>query len=595
MNILRSWGLLAVGAIRRYEISLDLEAALKVAENANQAKTTFLANMSHEIRTPMNSIMGFAELALDQVVLPQVKDYLEKITDSTKWLLHIINDILDISKIESGKMEMECIPFDLHSIFTRCQSVILPSVNEKGLTLHVYAEPIKGKLLMGDPVRLYQALMNLLTNAVKFTQSGTVKLSSSVLSSDENSARVYFEVSDSGIGMTSQQIVKVFDPFVQADSSTTRNFGGTGLGLTITKNIISLMGGILCLDSSPGVGTMFSFTLSFETIDASSDIPGYTSSSTLERPHFEGHILICEDNSLNQQVISEHLARVGIRSFIAENGKIGLEMVQERIRTGLKPFDLIFMDVFMPVMDGIEAARKINELGTGTPIVAMTANVMTNELEKYEQSGMTGHVSKPFTSQELWRCLLMYFKPVGIDRLGENDYVSDREELHKKLCAKFVQDNRNKYEEISGAISSGDTVLAHRLAHTLKTNAGMIGQTLLQETAAEIESALRHGYALHPGLISGLEEQLLEALEECTSMLAASSAAAPEETLDSELALTLLRKLDAMLANINPECVDLIDDLRAIPGTQELSRQIEDYDFESAALSLAKILENWVL
>jgi signal transduction histidine kinase len=227
----------------------------------------------------MNSIMGFAELARSLAVVPQVKDYLNKIYTSTKWLLAIINDILDVSKIETGKMELDHVPFNLHEVFSRCQSVILHEVKEKGLDLGIYAESVTGKQLLGDPVRLYQVLMNLLSNAVKFTGSGTIKFASTIKREANNKSTVYFEVRDTGIGMDADQIVKIFDPFTQADSSTTRDYGGTGLGLSIVKNIIELMGGELFVDSLPGIGSTFSFELTFDTIDASE--------SSLERTGFD--------------------------------------------------------------------------------------------------------------------------------------------------------------------------------------------------------------------------------------------------------------------------------------------------------------------
>ncbi|MCL2028990.1 MAG: ATP-binding protein, partial [Deltaproteobacteria bacterium] len=259
----------------------------EIAEESSKAKSNFLATMSHEIRTPMNSIMGFAELALDTPdngITPQVKDYLGKIRDSTKWLLNIINDILDISKIESGKMELEFVPFDLHEVFLRCQSTIMPGVKEKGLDLSFYVEPPLGKRLVGDSVRLYQVLMNLLSNAVKFTHAGTVKISSFIKDADDSQATVYFEVKDKGIGLSPEQVKKVFEPFVQADSSTTRNFGGTGLGLTIAANLVELMGGRLKVDSSPGAGSTFSFEIVFSTIDKLDDKTDHAKFSLLEKP-----------------------------------------------------------------------------------------------------------------------------------------------------------------------------------------------------------------------------------------------------------------------------------------------------------------------
>jgi len=570
--------------VRRDEL---LKEAIEEAQAANRAKSVFLAKMSHEIRTPMNSIMGFAELALSKAISPQVKEYLGKITDSTKWLLRIINDILDISKIESGRIEFEKVPFDLHSVFTRCQSVIGQSADKKGLELHVYTEPPIGKKLLGDPVRIYQALMNLLSNAVKFTNSGTVKVSSAITEFGENSVSVYFEVKDSGIGMTAEQIGKIFEPFMQADSSTTRNYGGTGLGLAITRNIVELMGGALKVESEPGVGSIFSFELTLETVDALDDMPEYSEISIIEKPVFSGLVLICEDNQMNQQVICEHLKRVGLSTAIAENGKMGVEMVEERIRKGLPPYDLIFMDIFMPVMDGVEAAEKITALGTRTPIVAMTANVMTSALEKYKESGMDDCVGKPFTTQELWRCLLKYLVPIKFKEVDETVQMRDNDELLKKLRRKFAKDNQAKYAEITGALATGDMTLAHRLTHTIKSTAGMIGKAGLQSAAAEVEELLKNGVFPATGQMNALEIELSRALNELTPLLGAPEGQHRAGDSDASQARELLERLGAMLENINPECVNLLEEIRTLPGTEELVRQIEDYDFEAAAQTLA--------
>ena len=566
-----------------------LEALVKErtaeAEAASKSKSEFLANMSHEIRTPMNSIMGFAELALDNDASPQVKEYLSKITDSSKWLLHIINDVLDISKIESGKMELENIPFDLQGIFARCQSVILPDVNKKGLDLRVYAEPRTGKKLLGDPVRLYQALMNLLSNAVKFTDSGAVRFTSAISGSDDNTTTVYFEVKDSGIGMTPEQIGKIFEPFMQADPSTMRNYGGTGLGLVITKNIVELMGGRLAVKSSPGAGSTFSFELTFETIDSPGIMPGHT--DIFEKPHFNGLVLVCEDNRMNQQLICDHLERIGLQSVVAENGKAGVEIVQERINKGQKPFDMIFIDMFMPVMDGVEAASKIIELGTGTPIVAVTANVMTNEVENYKKNGISDCVGKPFTSHELWRCLLKYLIPVSVSVLNAADQTRDSDLLQKNLKIRFVRNNQTKFKEITWAIDTGDFKLAHRLVHTLKGSAGLIGKAKLQAAAAEAEDMLAEGVIPSMEQMSSLETELTAVLEELKPLHNEYTAWAEPENLNAEQALTLFDRLEPLLQGAKPECVDLLDEIRAVPGTEELARQVEECDFESAARTLA--------
>jgi len=403
----------------------ELTAALSAAESANSSKSIFLANMSHEIRTPMNSIMGFAELAMDGNIAPKTKDYLEKIHQNSEWLLQIINDILDISKIESGKMELERIPFDIHELFASCRTLVMPKAVEKGIMLHFYAEPSVGKRPLGDPTRLRQVFVNLLSNAIKFTHSGMVKLLSDIVSTGENVLTMHFEIKDSGIGITSEQIEKIFDPFTQAETGTNRKYGGSGLGLAITKNIVEMMGGKLLVDSVPGVGSKFYFNLTFETITVTEEekLEKKLMFKEIKKPSFEGEVLVCEDNEMNQFVICEHLKRVGLKTVVADNGKTGVDMIKQRIKNNEKLFDLIFMDMHMPVMDGFEASEAITKLNVDIPMVAMTANVMAEDIEVYNASGIHDCLGKPFASQELWRCLLKYFKP-----LDEDIYIQENDE-----------------------------------------------------------------------------------------------------------------------------------------------------------------------
>ena len=557
------------------------------ARAANVAKSNFLAMMSHEIRTPMNSILGFAELAMDSENIPQVKGYLDKITSGTKWLLGIVNDILDISKIESGKLELESTPFDLRDVISRCQSVVLPSIIDKNLVMSVYAEPPIGKKLIGDPLRLYQVIINLVSNALKFTSTGTVKLSALVQNAEDNSAVIHFEVKDTGIGMSPDQVAKVFDPFTQADSSTTRNFGGVGLGLTITKNIVELMGGTLKVESEPGVGSAFSFDIEFKTIDATEGAADCKQIEPLKKPKFDALVLVCDDNNMNQQVICEHLANVGIRTVTAENGKIGLQKVQERIQQGEPPFDLILMDIFMPVMDGIEAAKRITALETGTPIVAVTANIMYSELEKYRKYGMPDCLGKPFTSQELWYILLKYLTPIDYDASAANDGQFE-DALLQKLRVNFVKNNQRTYSKLTGAIASGDLKLAHLMTHSLKGNAGQMGKTGLQQAAESLEVLLKEGTLPIPEeSINLLKTELELVLDELKPLL--DEPLESSRSMSAEQIQELFEKLEPMLERVNPECVNLLDDIRCVPDSEELASQIENYDFKSAARTLAEL------
>jgi len=575
-------------------IQEELRKARDNAEAANQLKSAFLAHMSHEIRTPMNSIIGFSELAQDVSLPRKTREYLNSISENAGWMLNIINDILDVSKIEAGKMSLESIPFNLHDIIVNCQKMIKPKADEKGLSLFFYAEPSINKKLLGDPVRLQQALINLLSNAVKFTKIGTVKFNVSIISSIDDSVTIRFEIKDSGIGITPEQHERIFVPFVQGDASITRKYGGTGLGLPLTKSIVEMMGGELSVESAPGVGSKFYFSITFTVTDQpAAASSGEFIADSMDKPDFEGELLVCEDNDMNQRVITEHLARVGLRAVIANNGKEGVDIVLKRIKNGAKPFDLILMDIHMPVMDGLEAASKMTALGVTTPIVAMTANVMVNEVELYKENGIYDCLGKPFTTRTLWACLLKYIKPVNITAMNKRSQTMDDEELLGILRMNFVRANSETFSKTQQALDSGDIKLAHRLAHTLKSNAGQIGETRLQQAAAAVEKSLDGEInAIEKGQMALLETELNAVMDKLRPLAGAPGSPAEQGSPDME-PLELLEHLEPMLINRNPECLYLLDKLRSLKGTEYLCLQMEEYEFKSALLTLQELKGKW--
>jgi len=573
----------------------DRKKRIKIieAEIANRTKSVFLANMSHEIRTPMNSIVGFSELALDEEMTPKANDYLRSIVLNAEGLLRIIDDILDLSKIEAGKIELETVPFDLKDLLEACQTMITPKTLDKGLKLSFYAEPFTGRIPLGDPTRLRQVLVNLLSNAVKFTDSGSIKLFANVKSLSDSTITIAFEIRDTGIGMTEEQIKKVFAPFIQAESGISRKYGGTGLGLAITKNLLEMMGGELCVESTLGAGSKFSFELTFNTIEITNNdlLKMQIGQSNLVKPTFSGEILLCEDNEMNQHVASEHLARVGLKTVIAENGKVAVDLVRNRLNKNEKQFDLIFMDIHMPVMDGLEAAAEILTLNTNIPIIAMTANIMEDEKKQYETVGMNGHLGKPFTSQELWRCLLKYFEPLSVQKEDEAVQKSADSELRVKLINNFLKNNKDKYAEIENAIKTGDIKLAHRLVHTVKGNAGQLQKMALLEAAEELENALKDNINRSTeDQMDTFKKELDAALNDLALPADDYSSQVPaEDPLDKAAAFALIDELESLLKTDDSECLEFVNSLKAIPGSEELIQHIDNFDFKLALEALTNL------
>jgi signal transduction histidine kinase/ActR/RegA family two-component response regulator len=385
--------------LRVSERTRDLALATRAAEAASQAKSDFLANMSHEIRTPLNGVLGFAQLALIGSQSPTQRDYLEKVQYSGKQLLRLINDILDMSKIEAGKLELESIPFDVDSVLKSAQAQLGHLAREKGLRLTVNAPPPQACMrLMGDPLRIEQILLNYLSNAIKFTQRGGINLRAHVDDIGDGLCNLRLEVSDTGQGLPAATLNRLFNTFEQGDNATTRRHGGSGLGLAICKRLAELMGGDVGADSEPGRGSCFWFSVNLHKAQMSAPSPHGGRHHAAHASSLSGtRVLLAEDNEVNQLLASSILEQVGATVRIARNGQEALDMLHR------EPFDCVLMDVHMPDMDGLEATRLIRADAqlSHVRIIAMTANALSEDEALCISAGMDDFVCKPYDSQQL--------------------------------------------------------------------------------------------------------------------------------------------------------------------------------------------------
>jgi signal transduction histidine kinase/CheY-like chemotaxis protein len=396
------WRQLRGRALERIRAA-ELESAKTAAEAASLAKSQFLANMSHEIRTPIHGILGLAQLALSSNTVQDSREQVETLSDTAEGLLHLINDILDFSKIEAGKMTLERIPFSLIRTLDELRKLIAPQAGAKGLSLRCQAADGVPMAVVGDPARLRQVLVNLLGNAVKFTSHGSVTLEVTQIASEPESQRVnlHFRVRDTGIGIPPEQQQSIFEAFGQADSSVSRRFGGSGLGLTICSQLVHLMGGRIWVESIPDVGSTFQFTC-MVGIAARDSLPE-TSADIVEEP-YALRILLAEDNPVNQRVATAMLGKHGHKVTVVSTG---IEAVEAWEVGG---FDVILTDNQMPKMGGLEAVRCIREREAATnrrrtPVVALSASAMIGDRERFLSAGMDAFLAKPFSATELYAVL----------------------------------------------------------------------------------------------------------------------------------------------------------------------------------------------
>jgi PAS domain S-box-containing protein len=482
----------------------ELESARREAEAATASKAAFLANMSHEIRTPMNGVMGFVELLVDSDLDASQRRHLTLIQESAQALLKLLNDILDLSKIEAGQLEVNPEPSCVNRDISQCVELMTPIAEQKGLALTAEFAPGFPAAVLVDSLRLRQILFNLVGNAVKFTNHGSISVTLGESIDNDGERVMVIGVADTGVGIAEERKAAIFDAFVQADVSISRRFGGSGLGLSISRRLARLMGGMITLESWEGMGTTVTLELPLVEVVA----PGLDGKGTLLRaepsksagdgPSRPARILLVEDIDINQELITKMLARLGHKVEVASNGAVALECAR-RLLSEPDSWDLILMDVQMPVMDGLTATRAIRALGgraAAIPIIALTANAFASEVQECRDAGMNDHIAKPSRLAQLKVAIERWSGAESSNRA--DDVCEDRKStLAERFTARRLLSGERLIaliSELRTADSEGVTRLlaeAASIAHVLSGTAGMFGQADLGDLAQQVEDEIK--------------------------------------------------------------------------------------------------------
>ena len=562
------------------------------SNEANKSKSAFLANMSHEIRTPMNAIIGMSEFLQHEKMNERQMNFVNDIHSSAHSLLTTINDILDLTKIESGKLSLMPVNYNFNLFLDNIKSMLMYLTDKKGIKYKFETTGDIPKFLYGDDIRLKQVLTNICGNAVKFTIVGSVCFRVVVLNEI-----LLFQIIDTGRGISNDEMATLFNAYEKIGSKDNRDFIGTGLGLNISKTYVEMMGGRILVESELGQGT--TFTVEIPIVRGSEEEEQAAEEefdeNSLCAPNV--NILLVDDNEFNNKTLEALLSLFYINIKSVNTGREAVELVQE------EDFDIIFMDHMMPEMDGIEAVQEIRKMGgkhSNAVIIALTANVIYGAKEMFLANGFNGYVAKPVEMKDLKRVLLEWLpeEKISLYNKSNEDYsqLCFDPEFQKSLFKLFYKNNRNKYDEIIKALKVGDIALAHRLAHTLKSNAGQIGKTNLQYAAADIEESLKHGKNhVTEKHLKTLEKEFIITLEE----LAFFNEEPPRitanngEFLSAQIASELLDKLIIMLKNGNTESLKYIDNLRLMQCNEriksKLIQQIEDFEFDNAYDSVIEL------
>jgi signal transduction histidine kinase/CheY-like chemotaxis protein len=478
----------------------QLERAMQRAQAASQAKSEFLANMSHELRTPMNGVLGMMDIVLDSALTAEQREQLETAQRCANSLLALLNDVLDLSKIEAGKMVLERIPFDLKVLIEDVVRAQRPKASKKGITIGVDVSPELSRRITADPLRIRQVISNLLSNAVKFTERGSVKVRAARMTI-EGTQQLVIEVIDTGVGIPKDKQALIFEKFTQADGSISRKYGGTGLGLAITKKLVDMHDGHISVESEVGRGSTFRlrFPSGIFLVQSGAEIePLAAFEARVEKPNSQSgrSILVVEDNHVNQRVVTAILRKKGFHVDIANHGREALDYLD------LLSYGLILMDVQMPILDGLETTRIIRRDSrfATLPIVAMTAHAMSGDRERCLASGMNGYIAKPVNPTTLVRTVEEF-----LSRPKEENIVSDRDgwssvsfvdadpQLLAEMQRLFLQMAPERLEALHSCMHRNDYLAMEYEATRLRSSAEQIGAMKIAEAANAIERAAQMG------------------------------------------------------------------------------------------------------
>ena len=562
--------------------------AVEIAQEASRAKTEFLASMSHEIRTPMNAIIGMSEILEHENLNERQAGYIKDIRISADSLLGIINDILDMSKIEAGKLELRPVDYNFKQFIDNIISIFTHVSQNKGLEFIYTTEGEMPDCLFGDDIRLRQVLTNVCGNAVKFTEKGFVKMT---ISTDVG--KLIFTIEDTGMGIRAEDMSRLFNAFEQLDEEKNRSIVGTGLGLPICKSIVEMMGGDIIAKSEYGRGAAFTVTIPIVIGNEENIRSGDAEKTELSIIAPDARILITDDNEFNLKVTCGLLNFMEINAETADSGFKAIELIKKN------DYDIVFMDHMMPEMDGIETVHRIRDLGgkyEDLKIIALTANAIKGAREMFIKNSFDDFLSKPIDVDEMRKIIKRYLpqEKVKVDENGEKKQfiLKKEEELFRKSIVTFVKDNKDTFKKMIKALTSSDISTAHRIAHTVKSAAGYLGRRELQEAAASLETSLRDDTAGHkPEQLRIFEEELSSALADFEQIILKTKEDKLKAVQLSDEELTqMLKEIEPLLRKNDFSALGYVERLRDTTDLEELADLIDDYDFAGALELLEKVI-----